>query len=98
MGKIKIFFSKIRRYYRRRKLYKQAEADASILCGPRFSALSPKIFIEGDKEAMLRETRQILYSTKMAQGEFRVERPDGTIFDPLETAESSETTGFPGTK
>lgn len=85
MEKIKTFIKKLRRYYRKRKLYKLAEADASILCGPYFSALSPEIFIEGDRETMLRETRRILYSTKMAQGEFRIEMPDGTVIDPAKT-------------
>lgn len=88
MEKIKNVFKKIRRYYRKRKLYKQAETDASILCGPHFSALPPEVYIDGDKETMLRETRRILYSTKMAQGEFRIEMPDGTVIDPTGTDES----------
>lgn len=85
MEKIKALFKKLRRNYRKRKLYKMAETDASILCGPYLSALSPEIFIEGDRETMLRETRRILYSTKMEQGEFRIEMPDGTVIDPTKT-------------
>lgn len=84
MEKMKKIYKKIRRYFRKRKLYRQAERDAGILCGPHFSALPPEIYIEGDKETMLRETRRILYSTKMAQGEFRIEMPDGTVIDPTE--------------
>ena len=64
MEKIKKIFKKIRGYYRKRKLYKLAEADASILCGRHFRALPEEIYIEGDKEVMLRETQRVLHEFK----------------------------------
>lgn len=59
MKKIKKIFRKIRMWYRKRKLYKLAEVDASIMCSPTFRLLPPEVYIEGDKETMLRETRRV---------------------------------------
>lgn len=59
MEKIKKLFKKLRRYYRKRKLYKAAEADALMMCGKCFHILPAEIYIKGDKETMLRETRRI---------------------------------------
>lgn len=59
MKKIKKIFRKIRIWYRKRKLYKLAEVDASIMCSPIFRLLPPEVYIEGDKETMLRETRRV---------------------------------------
>lgn len=64
MEKMKKIFKKLRRYYRKRKLYKLAEIDASIMCGKCFHILPPEVYIEGDKETMLRETRRILHEYK----------------------------------
>lgn len=64
MGKIKNFFKELRKKYRKRKLYKLAEIDASILCGKYFHMLPPEIYIEGDKETMLRETQRVLREFK----------------------------------
>lgn len=87
MEKLRKIFRKIRRYYRKKKLYNMAESDARILCGTHFSMLPPEIYIEGDKDTMLRETRRILYSTKIEHGEFRIELADGTTIEPtLENA------------
>lgn len=60
MEKIKKIFKELRRRYRKRKLYKLAELDASIMCGTFFRMLPPEIYIEGDKETMLRETQRVL--------------------------------------
>lgn len=72
MGKIKEKFKKIykklRRYYRKRKLYKYAEIDASIMCGNFFRLLPPEVYIEGDKETMLRETRRALHDVRKKYG------------------------------
>ncbi len=59
MGKIKNIFKKLRMYYRKRKLYRFAELDAFIMCSSYFRALPPEVYIEGDKETMLRETQRI---------------------------------------
>lgn len=59
MKKIKKLFRKARMWYRKRKLYKLAEVDASIMCSPVFRLLPPEVYIEGDKETMLRETRRV---------------------------------------
>lgn len=64
MEKIKEIFKKLRRYYRKRKLYKLAELDASIMCGRCFHILPAEVYIEGDKETMLRETQRILHEFK----------------------------------
>lgn len=70
MEKIKKIFKKLRRYYRKRKLYKLAEADASILCGRHFRVLPEEIYIEGDKEVMLRETQRVLHEFKRECGDW----------------------------
>ncbi|MCM1194113.1 MAG: hypothetical protein NC123_10990 [Butyrivibrio sp.] len=59
MEKLKRFFKKLREGYRKRKLYKLAEADAFMMCGRSFHILPAEIYIKGDKETMLRETRRI---------------------------------------
>lgn len=64
MEKIKKLFKKIRRCYRKRKLCKLAEIDASIMCGKHFHILPAEVYIEGDKETMLRETQRILHESK----------------------------------
>lgn len=64
MEKMKKIFKKLRRYYRKRRLYKLAEIDASIMCGKCFHILPSEVYIEGDKETMLRETRRILHEYK----------------------------------
>lgn len=64
MEKIKNYFKKLRRAYRRRKLYKLAETDASIMCGSLLHILPKEVYIEGNKETMMRETRRILYKYK----------------------------------
>lgn len=69
MGKIKKLFKKLRRYYRKRKLYKLAEIDASIMCGNYFRLLPPEIYIEGDKETMLRETQRAVREVKEKYGD-----------------------------
>ena len=58
---MKKLFRKIRMWYRKRKLYKLAEVDASIMCSPTFRLLPPEVYIEGDKETMLRETRRVAH-------------------------------------
>lgn len=60
MKKIKKMFRKVRIWRRKRKLYKLAELDASIMCSPLFGLLPPEVYIEGDKETMLRETRRVV--------------------------------------
>lgn len=86
MGKIKKFFKKLKIRYRKRKLYKLAEMDASIMCGAHFRMLPPEVYIEGDKETMLRETQRVLREFKQSCGELDVEE------DPTaeESAELSE--------
>lgn len=79
MEKIKKFFKKLRRSYRKRKLYKLAEMDASILCGRHFHALPPEIYIEGDKETMLRETQRILREYKPEEGDWSLDGEDEEI-------------------
>lgn len=61
MEKIKKIFKNFRKYYRRRRLYKLAELDASIMCGKCFHILPTEIYIEGDKETMMKETQRILH-------------------------------------
>lgn len=79
MEKIKNFFKKLRRSYRRRKLYRLAEIDASILCGRYFHALPEEIYIEGDKETMLRETQRILHEFKQEDGNWPLDGEDEEI-------------------
>lgn len=69
MGKAKKLFRKLRMRYRKRKLYKLAEIDASIMCGAYFRMLPPEVYIEGDKETMLRETQRVLREFKQSCGE-----------------------------
>lgn len=64
MEKMKKIFKKLRRYYRKRKLYKLAELDASIMCGRSLHILPEEVYIEGDKKTMLRETQRILHEFK----------------------------------
>lgn len=64
MENIKKIFKNLRRYYRKRRLYKLAEIDASIMCGKLFHILPTEVYIEGDKETMLKETRRILREYK----------------------------------
>lgn len=64
MEKIKKMYKKVRRSYRRRKLYKLAEMDASIMCGTCFHMLPSEVYIEGDKKKMLQETQRILHEHK----------------------------------
>lgn len=66
MNKFKKVFMKIKMYYRKRKLYKLAEMDASIMCGAYFRMLPPEVYIEGDKETMLRETQRVLREFKQS--------------------------------
>lgn len=79
MEKIKNFFKKLRRSYRKRKLYRLAEMDASILCGRHFHALPPEIYIEGDKETMLRETQRILHEFKQEDGDSLIDDEEEEI-------------------
>ena len=73
MKKIKKIFKKLKMYYRKRKLYKLAEMDASIMCGAYFRMLPPEIYIEGDREMMLRETQRVLREFKQSNGELSAE-------------------------
>lgn len=57
--KIRKFLKKVRRNRRKRKLFKQAEQDALMLCGKYFHMLPAEIYIDGDKETMLEETLRI---------------------------------------
>lgn len=74
MGKIKKIFRKIRMWHRKRKLYKLAEVDASIMCSPVFRLLPPEVYIEGDKETMLRETRRVIQELQKKYGELGIHR------------------------
>jgi len=74
MEKIKEYFKKLRRWYRKRKLYKLAELDVSIMCSPCVRLLPPEVFIDGDKETMLRETQRIREELRAKYGEIGVKR------------------------
>lgn len=74
MGKIKKIFRKIRIWHRKRKLYKLAEVDASIMCSPIFRLLPPEVYIEGDKETMLRETRRVVHELQKKYEELGIHR------------------------
>ncbi len=76
MKKIKEFFKKIRYWYRGRKLYKLAELDASIMCSPCVRLLPPEVFIEGDREVMLRETQRIAQELREKYGPLGMDREE----------------------
>lgn len=73
MEKIKKIFKKLRIYYRKRKLYKLAELDAYIMCSSYFRALPPEVYIEGDKETMLRETQRVMRECRQRYDELHAE-------------------------
>lgn len=81
MEKLKQFFKKLRIYYRKRKLYKLAELDASIMCGSYMSILPPEIYIEGDKKTMLRETQRIYRQCHEEYGDFEENSDDYKFAD-----------------
>ncbi len=81
MGKLKEIFKKLRIYRRKRKLYKLAEIDASIMCGPFMRILPPEIYIEGDKKTMLRETQRIFRQVHEQNGDFEENSDDYKFAD-----------------
>lgn len=81
MKKLKEIFRKLRIYHRKRKLYKLAEIDASIMCGPYMAILPPEIYIEGDKKTMLRETQRIFRLYHEGYGDFEENSDDYKFAD-----------------